>query len=382
MFSNKLFAPNQTKNSTTMYKKIRKKIQLAAATIGAALLLMQPVIVHAASSAELQRQIDSLNAEIERKQGTLNGISSQANTLQNKLDLINGEIAAIDDRIAKANLEIEQTNAKIAETTERLEKQKRIMFENARALYKQGDLSTIEILASSDNFSEFVNRQEYLETVKKNVNEAAREIVALKEELEKNLEKQRNIVAEAEIQRRVQASKQAEQANLVAQTRGEEAAYQRIVSSDQSRVNELRSQQAAINRASQSNVSFGGTGSYPWANAPWPNEIADPWGMYQRQCVSYTAWKVAASGKHMPYWGGSGNANEWPGNAQAAGIPTGSQPRPGAVAVSMAGTYGHTMYVERINGNGTIRVSQYNAGWDGRYSEADVSPGGLVFIYF
>jgi surface antigen len=40
------------------------------------------------------------------------------------------------------------------------------------------------------------------------------------------------------------------------------------------------------------------------------------------------------------------------------------------------------MYVESVNGDGTITVSQYNAALDGRYSVRTLSPGGLVFIHF
>ena len=40
---------------------------------------------------------------------------------------------------------------------------------------------------------------------------------------------------------------------------------------------------------------------------------------------------------------GRGNANQWPGDAEADGIPTGSTPKANSVAISMAGGYGHTV---------------------------------------
>jgi surface antigen len=105
--------------------------------------------------------------------------------------------------------------------------------------------------------------------------------------------------------------------------------------------------------------------------------------MYNRECVSYTAFKVAASGRYMPYWGGYGNANQWDDNARAAGIPVDTSPRAGDVAISNRGTYGHAMYVESVNGNGTINISQYNAALDGRYStRSGMDPSGLYFIHF
>ena len=113
------------------------------------------------------------------------------------------------------------------------------------------------------------------------------------------------------------------------------------------------------------------------------DSIVDTWGMYNRECVSWTAYRVAASGRYMPYWGGRGNANQWDDNARAAGIPVDREPRVGDVGVSNSGYYGHTVYVEAVNGDGTIAVSQFNHDWGGTYSFAPRMPiGNLVFIHF
>lgn len=64
------------------------------------------------------------------------------------------------------------------------------------------------------------------------------------------------------------------------------------------------------------------------------------------------------------YWG---NASAWIGSAQAAGYATGSAPQAGAIGVNtyMAGGYGHVVYVESVNGDGTINVSEMNyQGWN------------------
>src|SRR5690606_4936124 len=106
------------------------------------------------------------------------------------------------------------------------------------------------------------------------------------------------------------ARQKAEQDRLLGLNRSQQAAYEKEISGNNARIAELRRQQAAENsRGTIGSVSYGGTGSYPWANVPFPNSMPEPWGMYKRQCVSYTAWRVASSGRHMPYWGGRGNAN-------------------------------------------------------------------------
>lgn len=114
----------------------------------------------------------------------------------------------------------------------------------------------------------------------------------------------------------------------------------------------------------------------------------DPWGYGCRQCVSYTAWKVLQkSGKAAMYWG---NAKQWPASAKARGYKTGTTPKKGSVGVMTTGYYGHVVWVESVNGNGTINISQYNywlagkpnGGW-GYYSEfRNVSPSAYqTYIY-
>ena len=46
------------------------------------------------------------------------------------------------------------------------------------------------------------------------------------------------------------------------------------------------------------------------------------------------------------------------------------------------GYYGHVMYVESVNGDGTITVSDYNFAWDGLYRHYTRSASGLTYVYF
>ena len=85
------------------------------------------------------------------------------------------------------------------------------------------------------------------------------------------------------------------------------------------------------------------------------------------------------------YWG---NANQWPASARAAGYTTSSTPRVNAVGVISAGDFGHVVWIEAVNGDGTVDVSQYNyynaggPGW-GNYSKMRVSASTYdTYIYF
>lgn len=72
-----------------------------------------------------------------------------------------------------------------------------------------------------------------------------------------------------------------------------------------------------------------------------------------------------------------GNADTWVSRARAQGIPTGSIPRVGAI-----GQQGmHVVYVESVNGDGTVTVSEMNYnGWN-VISSRTVSASNFLYIY-
>lgn len=72
-----------------------------------------------------------------------------------------------------------------------------------------------------------------------------------------------------------------------------------------------------------------------------------------------------------------GNADTWVARAAAQGIPTGSAPRVGAI-----GQQGmHVVYVQSVNGNGTVTISEMN--YQGLYiiSTRTVPANSFMYIY-
>jgi|TARA_B100001245_G_scaffold112184_1_gene82183 surface antigen len=68
----------------------------------------------------------------------------------------------------------------------------------------------------------------------------------------------------------------------------------------------------------------------------------------------YCTWYVKERRPDLP--NRLGNGGQWAASAAAQGYATGSTPRAGAVAE----TTGHVAYVESVNGNGTITISEMN----------------------
>jgi surface antigen len=84
-------------------------------------------------------------------------------------------------------------------------------------------------------------------------------------------------------------------------------------------------------------------------------------------CTYWAALRRAQIGRPIP--SNLGNAVSWRDLAVSAGFPVGNDPRQGAVLwdPSIGGFYGHVAFVERVNSNGSVVISEMNfAGWSVR----------------
>ena len=133
-----------------------------------------------------------------------------------------------------------------------------------------------------------------------------------------------------------------------------------------------------------------GTNDYPSNLASAAKDSAiDPWGFYNRECVSFVAWRLNndngvafTNNMNGGHWG---NAYQWPGNATALGYAFNAVPAPGSVAqwamnYDGAGSAGHVAYVDSVNLNGdgsvaSIVVEEYNHDGTGHYDTRTITSG-------
>lgn len=100
--------------------------------------------------------------------------------------------------------------------------------------------------------------------------------------------------------------------------------------------------------------------------------VYDQWNYYLRNCTSYVAWRVA-----MEFGGDSsnlGNAATWDDLAsERKGWTVDTSPEIGDIAQSStaAGGLGHVGFVERVNSDGSVLISEYNKGLNGNFGQTD-----------
>ncbi|HSE61016.1 MAG TPA: CHAP domain-containing protein [Candidatus Saccharimonadales bacterium] len=369
------------KLKTTLSIKQRVTLVVVAALLAVSIPLSS---VHADS---YDAQIRALQQEQAALQAQAAQFRQQADTLQNQLNALQAEANILQGQIDLNNAKLGQLNEQITQTEKKISNQQKVLGDNLVTIYLDSSVTPLEILASSSSISDYIDQQEYRDTIRSQLQDSITTVKKLKEDLGKQKKDLENVIADQNVRRQALADKQSEQQTLLAQTQGQEAAYQQLAASRNDRIRQLRLEQAAANAKWGGSVSYeprgGGYPSY-WADIPMDSTL-DNWLMYNRECVSYTAFRIGASGRYQPT--GFGNAIQWPGAARARGIPVDRSPRAGDIAVWPVGYYGHVMYVEAVSNDGSIYISEYNFDWTGRYSERTISRGtwqaqGFEFIHF
>lgn len=105
---------------------------------------------------------------------------------------------------------------------------------------------------------------------------------------------------------------------------------------------------AAVSYAAPANtLSFGGRATYGYN------------GYDYGYCTWYVANKRLSNGSAMP--SNLGNASTWAVRAASYGLATGRTPRVGAAVVTSTRGAGHVAYVEQVNDDGSIWVSEMNS---------------------
>ncbi len=348
---------------------------------------------------DINNKISALRAEIAGYEAEAAALAAKADTITNAIAILQNEQTTIKTQIALKEAEHEKIVADIASVTTRIENNSTTIGYIIAQYYYNSKVSTIERLASSDSFASFVDNEVNLSGVTDTLSEIIEENKTLKEELETKRHNAELILADLETQKNQLVQKEIEQANLLAQTRASEASYQAMKANTASQKAALEEEQQKIlqdlaRQYNATNITAGdpSKGGYPYSGqcpAAKLNgtQYGDRWGMYICECVSYAAWKVYSTYGYMPNWAGRGNANQWLSNARAAGYTVSHTPKAGAVGISLAGVYGHAVWVEAVSGN-RVYISQYNARnaatnyQPGQYSEQWVDQGMYTYIYF
>jgi peptidoglycan hydrolase CwlO-like protein/surface antigen len=408
-----------------MKKQKTRVITLLNRTKVLPVLVVVAVIAIGATSVQIvradsiQQQIDSLSQTNSQTQQSVNSLQIQASSYQDAINKLSTQISSIQAAIAASTAKQASLQGQINIDQAKLTQEKQVLGDDIKSMYVNGTMTTVEMLATSNNLSSFVDAETYRGAVQTKIQGTLTEI----SNLENSLESQKNLVDQLlntqQTQQSTLNSDESEQSNLLAMNQTQQATYDSQIKANQSKISALEAQQAAINEANSSAISApasGGVGgacatpNYPingtyyysgsTSNAPnggypmaWCNSTQDSvttaGGFPSRECTSFAYWYFTTieghSGLHV-----TGNADEWNTTASGPGIYVDQTPADGAVAVDTSGPFGHVMIVVATPGqvysgntvpNGEIDTISMNDDYNGHFFAMQRSSAGFYYIH-
>ena len=371
------------------------------------------------NAQDIDSQINTANSQIQNLNNQKQAVASQVDQLSQDLSNVQSRINSVqaEQETAKANLEvlkaeISKLETLIAERNERLKDQ-------ARAVQVNGARSYVDFLLNADSITDVVNRigvivdlvganrqlmqeqardKEQVETkeqaqkanlAQQEANEA--QLQNLQSELSATFNKHKATLANlsneeleaiaardglVQEKERLAAEKARADAEKAAAQKAAEEAKEAMLKATEEAVAKAAAtpaaatastpatiaakSEAASTPAKAANIVVGGSFA-----APDPSFVAALNGGYFGQCTYYMYNRFAQLGSPIRTTG-LGNAAEWPANAAAAGYGVSSTPRAGTAIVFQRGVggadpvYGHVGFVERVNADGSLFISEMN----------------------
>ena len=279
----------------------------------------------------------------------------------------NYEIAIKVAQIAETKVRITELIADIDATEAKLTSQQTALAKLLVDMYFNKNNEPVLILAGSDSISDLAEKEAREDAVQSQISAANREVKALKEQLEVQR-------ADAEATLKAQELAEAELETARAELQTLVAKYQADASSFAADAETARLAKIEAERIEQESHPelyrvgsyYGSTNSYEWKN--WCPGYQDAFATYHNgnligglvcECVSYAGWKAYENFGVVAAWG---NAYSWDDYGRLY-FNVDHNPAPNTIGQADGGTYGHVFWVESVNADGSINVTEYNNAW-------------------
>lgn len=290
--------------------------------------------------------------------------ANSANLYQMKVNELSVEIASQEAEIAQTEVEIKELKKQIYETELELEEEQEALAELLINMHFDSDSEPIQILAGSSSISDLAEKAAREEVAKQQISASAMVIRDTKQQLEADKAEVEELLAQQQSAKDALVAKRGEQQNLVAKYQNDAEAYSEVAKAAQAAQRAAEKAEQEAHPELYRGSAYTGANTYPWqGDCPqkqdWYGTVWNGYyiGGYVCECVSYAGWKAYEAYGVVLAWG---NAYNWDDRARAAGYTVNRTPAANTIGQVDGGAYGHVFWVESVNGDGSINVTEYN----------------------
>ncbi len=218
---------------------------LAFATSGEE--LRQQIEAKQAEIQKLEQQIAAYKEEIKNKKAQEATLSKQISYMESQIKRLETEIKLIQTKISATSLTIEELGSEITARSSDIVKQKSNLSEAIRTIYELDQEPPFYLVLKNDNFSDFLNQVQFVQSLQQNIKTKLDDIKELKSQLEikktdfeeqkSQLEQFHNELSGKNI---VLSNQKDEKEDLLYQTKSEERRYQQMLSDLQKKRQEIQ----------------------------------------------------------------------------------------------------------------------------------------------
>lgn len=241
---------------------------------------MQPV-----SADQFDDKIRALQADMNRYQAEANRLNAESLSLANTLAQFTNQKNAIQAQIDLNQAQYDKLVAEIKDTEEEIKTNQDALGTTLADLYVDDTVTPIEMLASSENIGDYINKQEYRNAVKDELGRTIKKVKDLKVQLTEKKTAVTKVLDEQKLARDDLQKKESEQARLLADTQNDESKFRGMVAANEQAISRERALQAELAARAQNNggydlVSSGSLGAYASLWAPNSCSMGGPGGWY------------------------------------------------------------------------------------------------------
>jgi len=124
------------------------------------------------SISDLQKRQNQINSNISDTQSELNRIRGEKGSVEYEIYELDMELAEVSDHLILLGENLDRTNAKLAQKEEELrlanedrDNQYDVLKKRIRFIYEQSAMGYLDVLFRAKNFSDFLNRVEYINRI-------------------------------------------------------------------------------------------------------------------------------------------------------------------------------------------------------------------------
>ena len=232
---------NWSQNSVSISKRLTPVVFILLIVVASGISGIR--YVHAQS---LQDQINDLKQQNAENKSNVDKLREVATSYEDAIHQLQHDIEETEKAIGVSKQRQAELEQQIVQAEADLAKQKDLLAKNIRAMYVEGDISTIEMLASSNDLSEFVDKQQYRNSVEDKIIESVAKINDLKHQLKGQKEQVEVELKEQNDSRASLAASRSEQNRLLAMNESEQADFNNKTKANESKIKELQEAQRAL----------------------------------------------------------------------------------------------------------------------------------------